>query len=158
MLARPTFNKERERESPSPSGLSLGKGLWAWQDVQPRPLALSSAVCALSTVGTESPYPCLFCRFFWLHQPPFTSHLCTDWWRLEPEESAVRAFSSVLRSAFSRLPAKHNPISLHGAGPEQTMGGAQYYTEPWLHGTLFHIRWLTQAVESDFKNRYNETF
>jgi hypothetical protein len=27
-------------------------------------------------------------------------------------------------------------VSSLSPSPEQTMGGAQYYIEPWLHGTL----------------------
>ena len=34
-----------------------------------------------------------------------------------------------------------------------TQNIAQYYIELWLHGTLFHIRLLMQAVKSDLKNR-----
>jgi hypothetical protein len=32
--------------------------------------------------------------------------------------------------------------------PEQTMGGAQYYIEPWLHGTLIPHQVTDAAVES----------
>jgi hypothetical protein len=31
-------------------------------------------------------------------------------------------------------------VSSQSPSPEKTMGGSQYYIEPWLHGTLFHIR------------------
>ena len=31
-------------------------------------------------------------------------------------------------------------VSSQSPSPEHTMGGGQYYIEPRLHGTLFHIR------------------
>jgi hypothetical protein len=31
-------------------------------------------------------------------------------------------------------------VSSQSPSPEQTIGGTQYYIEPWLHGTLFHIK------------------
>ena len=35
----------------------------------------------------------------------------------------------------------HTPQEVSSqSSPEQTMGGTQYYIEPWLHGTLFHIK------------------
>ena len=38
-------------------------------------------------------------------------------------------------------------VSSQSPSPEQTMGGAQYYIEPWLHGTLFHIRQNDAALK-----------
>ena len=31
-------------------------------------------------------------------------------------------------------------VSSQSPSPERTMGGTQYYLEPWLHGTLFHTK------------------
>ena len=34
----------------------------------------------------------------------------------------------------------HRAACLNYWHTEQSMGGTQYYIEPWLHGTLFHIK------------------
>ena len=40
-------------------------------------------------------------------------------------------------------------VSSQSPTPDQTMGGAQHYVEPWLRGTIFHINSLMQAVKLD---------
>jgi hypothetical protein len=43
-----------------------------------------------------------------------------------------------LRSPYTPHKTPQPIISSQSPSPEQTMGGEQYYIEPWLHGTLFH--------------------
>jgi hypothetical protein len=42
-------------------------------------------------------------------------------------------------SDIHAYPRRH-AVSSHSPSPEQTMGAAQYYIEPCLRGTLFHIK------------------
>ena len=50
-------------------------------------------------------------------------------------------FKLLAHSLYTHTPHDMPPeVPSQSPSPEQTMGGAPYYVEPWLHGALFHIK------------------